>query len=160
MRLSPDAIIFWQSGFFKINATLVFTWVIMAVLTAGSVLVTSRLSTGLTRSRWQNVLEMIVTAIKEQIREVGLADPGIYLPFLGTIFLFVAASALFTILPGFEPPTGSLSTTAALALLVFTAVHAVFWTNIRMRSPLMPVVAIAAAAGLAIVVRNNRLRKA
>jgi F-type H+-transporting ATPase subunit a len=38
MRLSPDAIIFWQSGFFKINATLVFTWVIMAVLTAGSVL--------------------------------------------------------------------------------------------------------------------------
>ncbi|NLY00601.1 MAG: hypothetical protein GXY83_31275 [Rhodopirellula sp.] len=47
-----------------------------------------------------------------------------------------------------------------LLLLVFTAVHAVFWTNIRMRSPLMPVVAIAAAAGLAIVVRNNRLRKA
>ncbi|TDY63253.1 ATP synthase F0 subcomplex A subunit [Aminivibrio pyruvatiphilus] len=122
MRLSPDAIIFWQSGFFKINATLVFTWVIMAVLTAGSMLITSRLSTGLTRSRWQNILEMIVTAIKEQIREAGLADPEIYLPFLGTIFLFVAASALFTILPGFEPPTGSLSTTAALALLVFAAV--------------------------------------
>jgi len=122
MRLSPDAIIFWQSGFLKINATLVFTWFIMAVLTAGSILITSRLSTGLTRSRWQNVLEMIVTAIKEQIREVGLADPGIYLPFLGTIFLFVASSALFTILPGFEPPTGSLSTTAALALLVFAAV--------------------------------------
>ena len=51
MRLSPDAIIFWQSGFFTINATLVFTWVIMAVLTAGSMLITSRLSTGLTRSR-------------------------------------------------------------------------------------------------------------
>lgn len=122
MRLSPDAIIFWQSGFFRINATLVSTWVIMAVLTAGSILITSRLSTGLTRSRWQNVLEMIVIAIKEQIREVGLADPETYLPFLGTIFLFVAASALFTIIPGFEPPTGSLSTTAALALLVFAAV--------------------------------------
>ena len=122
MRLSPDAIIFWQSGFFRINATLVFTWIIMAVLTAGSILITSRLSTGLTRSRWQNVLEMIVIAIKGQIREVGLADPERYLPFLGTIFLFVAASALFTIIPGFEPPTGSLSTTAALALLVFAAV--------------------------------------
>lgn len=122
MRLSPDAIIYWQSGFFTINATLVFTWAIMAVLTVGSMLITSRLSTGLTRSRWQNVLEMIVTAIKEQIREVGLADPESYLSFLGTIFLFVATSALLTIFPGFEPPTGSLSTTAALALVVFAAV--------------------------------------
>lgn len=122
MRLSPDAIIFWQSGFFKINATLVFTWVVMALLAAGSMMITSRLSTGLTRSRWQNILEMIVLAIKEQIREVGLADPENYLPFLGTIFLFVAASALLTIIPGFEPPTGSLSTTATLALLVFAAV--------------------------------------
>ncbi|NLB83952.1 MAG: F0F1 ATP synthase subunit A [Synergistaceae bacterium] len=122
MRLSPDAIVYWQSGFFTINATLVFTWAIMAVLTVGSMLITSRLSTGLTRSRWQNVLEMIVTAIKEQIREVGLADPESYLPFLGTIFLFVATSALLTILPSFEPPTGSLSTTAALALVVFAAV--------------------------------------
>jgi hypothetical protein len=26
MRLSPDEIIFWQSGFFKLNATIVFTW--------------------------------------------------------------------------------------------------------------------------------------
>lgn len=122
MRLSPDDIIFWQSGFLKINATMVYTWVIMAVLAGGSMFITSRLSTGLERSRWQNVLEIIVTAIRDQIREVGLPDPESYLPFLGTIFLFVAASALFTIIPGFEPPTGSLSTTAALALLVFAAV--------------------------------------
>ena len=99
MRLSPDAIIFWQSGFLKINATMVFTWVIMAFLAAGSMLITSRLSTGLERSRWQNVLEIVVTAIRDQIREVGLPDPESYLPFLGTIFLFVAASALFTIIP-------------------------------------------------------------
>jgi F-type H+-transporting ATPase subunit a len=29
MRLSPDEIIFWQHGFFKLNATVVFTWVIL-----------------------------------------------------------------------------------------------------------------------------------
>ena len=45
-----------------------------------------------------------------------------YLGFLGTLFLFVATASLFTIVPGYEPPTGSLSTTAALALCVFVAV--------------------------------------
>jgi F-type H+-transporting ATPase subunit a len=42
--------------------------------------------------------------------------------FIGTLFLFVALSALCTIIPGYQPPTGSLSTTAALALCVFIAV--------------------------------------
>jgi F-type H+-transporting ATPase subunit a len=122
MRLSPDEIIFWQSGFFKLNATIVFTWGLMLVLAGGSKLITSRLSTGLRRSRWQNLLEIIVTAIEKQIEEVGLSQPRKYLGFLGSLFLFVAAASLCTIIPGFEPPTGSLSTTAALALCVFVAV--------------------------------------
>jgi F-type H+-transporting ATPase subunit a len=58
----------------------------------------------------------------EQMREVGLADTERYLPFVGTVFLFVAASSLATILPGYEPPTASLSTTAALAFCVLVAV--------------------------------------
>src|ERR1019366_5672425 len=45
-----------------------------------------------------------------------------YLGFLGTLFLFVASANLCTIIPGYEPPTGSLSTTAALALCVLVAV--------------------------------------
>jgi F-type H+-transporting ATPase subunit a len=53
---------------------------------------------------------------------VGLNQPGKYLAFLGTLFLFVAISSLCTILPGYTPPTGSLSTTVALALSVFVAV--------------------------------------
>jgi F-type H+-transporting ATPase subunit a len=122
MRLSPDAIIFWQYGFIKLNATIAVTWGLMLVLTIGSKVITSNLSTGLTRSRWQNLLEIIVTAIGKQIEEVGLSQPHKYLSFLGTIFLFVAAASLCTIIPGYEPPTGSLSTTVALALCVFVAV--------------------------------------
>jgi hypothetical protein len=34
-----------------------------------------------------------------------------------------------------------------LLCLAFTAVHALYWTDMRMRAPLMPVVALAAAAG-------------
>ena len=122
MHLSPDEVIFWQHGFFKLNSTIVFTWGLMLVLAIGSRLITRKLSTDLRRSRWQNLLEIVVTAIEKQIEEVGLSHPERYLGFLGTLFLFVAAASLCTILPGYEPPTASLSTTVALALSVFVAV--------------------------------------
>ncbi len=122
MRLSPDQMIFWQYGIFKLNATIATTWGLMLLLAVGSALVTRRLSRGLERSRWQNLLEIIVTTIEQQIADVGLRQPRRYLGFLGTLFLFVAAASVCTIIPGYEPPTGSLSTTAALALCVFVAV--------------------------------------
>ncbi len=123
MHLSPDQIIYWQFGFFKLNATIAFTWVVMLLLVVGSILVTRKLSSDLQhRSRWQNLLEVIVITINNQIKEVGLNQPEKYLGFLGSLFLFIAISAIATIIPGFHPPTGSLSSTAALALCVFVAV--------------------------------------
>jgi F-type H+-transporting ATPase subunit a len=122
MRLSPDQLIFWQYGFLKLNATIAFTWALMLLLAMGSLLITRHLSTDVARSRWQNLLEIIVTGIQGQIKEVGLARPERYLSFLGTLFLFIAASSICTIIPGYQPPTGSLSTTAALALCVCAAV--------------------------------------
>ena len=122
MQLSPDELVFWQYGVFKLNATIVFTWVLMLILTVGSKLITRNLSTDHTRSRWQNLLEIIVTGIAKQVEEVGLSQPRKYLGFLGTLFIFVAAASLFTIVPGYQPPTGSLSTTTALALCVLVAV--------------------------------------
>ncbi|MGH8094108.1 MAG: F0F1 ATP synthase subunit A [Chthoniobacterales bacterium] len=122
MRLSPDQLIFWQHGFFKINETMVMTWVLMVALAVSAKLVTRKLSTSVQTSPWQSLLEIIVTGIERQIQEVGLRRPEKYLGFLGTLFLFIALSNLCTIIPGYEPPTGSLSTTAALALCVFVAV--------------------------------------
>jgi F-type H+-transporting ATPase subunit a len=122
MRLSPDALIFWRYGFVTLNGTIVFTWALMVVMVVGSWLITRRLSTGLARSRWQNLLEIVVTGIEKQIADVGLSHPEKYIGFLGTLFLFVALASLFTIIPGYSPPTASLSTTVALALCVFVAV--------------------------------------
>jgi len=124
MHLSSDEVVFWQHGFVKLNLTIVMTWVLMVVLVGGSHLITRRLSTGLEISRWQNLLEIIVSGVKSQIEAVGLRKPEKYLGFLGTLFLFIALSNLCTIFPGYEPPTGSLSTTAALAISVFVAVPA------------------------------------
>jgi len=122
MDLTSDQQIFWQRGFIKLNGTIATTWVMMIAMAAGSKLVTQRLVAEGSISRWQGLLEIVVTSIESQIQEVGLKQPERYISFLGTLFLFVATAALCTVIPGFTPPTGSLSTTAALALCVFIAV--------------------------------------
>jgi F-type H+-transporting ATPase subunit a len=122
VHLTPDDLIFWRHGFFKLNATIVFTWALMLVLVVGSKLVTRKLSTRIDRFRWQNFLEIVVTGIREQIEEVGLRHSEKFLGFLGTLFLFLATASICTVIPGYAPPTASLSTTVALALCVFVAV--------------------------------------
>ena len=122
MRLSPDDLVFWRYGFAELNSTIVTTWALMLAMTIGAMLITRKLATEGKISRWQGLLEIIVTTIQQQIEEVGLSHPQKYLGFLGTLFLFIAVSNLCAIIPAYEPPTGSLSTTAALALSVFVAV--------------------------------------
>jgi F-type H+-transporting ATPase subunit a len=122
VNLSSDQQILWQYGLAKLNGTILTTWAMMIVMSLGARLITRRLKIAGDISRWQGMLEIIVTAIRSQIKEVGLVQPDEYLAFLGTIFLFVATANLFTVIPGYKPPTGSLSTTAALALCVFIAV--------------------------------------
>lgn len=122
MRLSGDDTILWQYGVVKLNLTIVWTWGLMALMTLGAWLVTRKLVYEGTISRWQGLLEVIVVGIRNQISEVGLQRPERYMGFLGTLFLFIALANLCTVFPMYEPPTGSLSTTAALALAVFIAV--------------------------------------
>ena len=122
MNISSDQQILWQYGWLRLNGTIVTTWALMLAMTVGARLVTRKLSTDGQASRWQGILEVIVIGINKQIGEVGLPNPQKYLGFIGTLFLFVAVANLGTIIPGYEPPTGSLSTTTALALCVFVAV--------------------------------------
>lgn len=125
MRISPDELVFLSWGPFALNATIVFTWVVGALLVGTSWLITRRLSTSIELSRGQHVLEVLVTGMLDQIRDIGRQEPAPFLPFVGTLFVFIAASNLLAVVPGFTPPTGSLSTTTALALCVFVAVPAV-----------------------------------
>jgi len=122
MHISPDDIVLWQGGALKLNATLAFSWLVMTLLTGGSWLITRHLSTGAELSRWQNLVEVLVIGLRDQIRAVSRQEPGRFLPFVGTLFLFIAACNLLAIVPGFTPPTASISTTTALALCVFIGV--------------------------------------
>lgn len=122
MTINPDTLILWQWGPVNLNATILWTWFVMALLVTGAWLVTRNLSSNMPISRWQHFLETIVQGMADQIREVSRQEPSRYLPFIGTLFVFIALSNILAIVPGYRPPTGSLSTTTALALCVFIAV--------------------------------------
>ncbi len=122
MTISPDQTVWFEFGFIRISATLLFTWLVMALLVLLARWITRRLATDATLSPWQNLLEVLVEGIQGQICDIARRDSVPYLPFVGTLFVFIATCNLLAIVPGFEPPTGSLSTTTALALCVLVAV--------------------------------------
>ena len=120
--ITPDETVLWDGGFVTINLTLVMTWLVMVVLIGGAGAVTRRLTAEATISRWQNGLEVLVEFLRNQIREISSQPPDRYLALVGTMFIFILVSNVLAIVPGYVPPTASLSTSAALALCVFFAV--------------------------------------
>lgn len=121
-QISPDQVVIFARGFVVINATLVYTWLIMIVLVLVSLFATAHLSTEREVTPWQNALEAVVSTIQAEINAVVHKKGELYLPFVGTIFLFILTSNVFTFVPGYVAPTSSLTTTAALATMVFVAV--------------------------------------
>ena len=122
MRISPDDAVLFEYGIVKLNFTIVITWAVMLFMVIGSVCITRKLVIATKVSRWQSILEMIVAGIRNQIEEIGLHKSKSYIGFLGTLFLFLFISNLLSVIPVYEPPTSSLSTTSALAVSVFFAV--------------------------------------
>ncbi len=122
MGASPLAsAVLFHLGPVAITRPVVTSWAIIAVLAVAARLATRRLTPH--PDRRQAVVELVVTGIAGQIREVMRQDPGPFLPLLGTLFLFLVTANLSGVLPGVEAPTGKLETPAALALIVFLAVH-------------------------------------
>lgn len=122
MDLTPDAQVFWQWGWFKLNATIVYTWLVMAILVLISWLATRNLRPDVPPDPWRNLLEQIVTTIEQQVSEVSSVAIRPVMYFAGTLFLFIALANFLTIVPGYRAPTGSLSTTVALTIAVLVAV--------------------------------------
>ena len=132
MAASPLAsVVLFHLGPLAITRPVVTTWGIMAALALASRLATRRLD--LHPERRQTGLELVVTGILAQIEEVIRRDPRPFLPLLGTLFIFLVAANLSGVLPGVEAPTGKIETPAALALIVFVAVH---YFGVRARGPL------------------------
>lgn len=129
MELTPDARILFvlpmgPLGELPVSATIVNTWIVMAILVIGGRIATWGIGPVTPTSRWRLAVELLIEMIRDQIRAIGGGDPSRYLPFVGTLFLFTLFSNVLGVVPGFMSPTGSLSTAVALALCVLVAVPA------------------------------------
>lgn len=122
VTLTPDEIVLYQLGPLELNATVVFTWVTMLLLVLMALLVRRGINSEVEISPGQNLLEIIVGGMRDQIRELAGQGPDQYLPFVGTLFLFIATCNILSVVPGYQAPTSSLSTTLGLALCVFVSV--------------------------------------
>jgi len=122
MNIDPSEIVYFEWGFVRITATLVFAWITTAVIVAGAFFLTRNLRSDTKISKKQNAVEAVFTMINNQIVEISQDKSGKILPFAGTLFIFIFASVVLSLIPGFISPSGSLNTTIALALCVFFAV--------------------------------------
>ncbi len=123
LELYDEQIAFYLPYFnIPINWTIASTWIVMVFLMLVSWLATRHLKTGDKVSHWQTGMEVLVKGIYGQINEMTKGNPMTYLPFVGTLFIFILTCNLFTLIPEFKSPTASLSTTAALALMVLLGI--------------------------------------
>ncbi len=125
MELTPDNTIVFTIYGLPLNATILFTWIVMALLTVASILITRNLRPDVPPDRWRTVLEEIVLTIQGQIDEISARPDRRLLYFSGTLFLFIVTSNLLMVVPGWHSPTASLSTTVALAVLIAVLIFGV-----------------------------------
>ncbi len=125
--MSPLAsTVLFHVGPVPITEAIVATWAIMAVLVAGSALVSRGLK--LVPSKTQTTFELIVDTVDGQIRDTMQLAPAPYRAFIGTLFTFIFVANWSSLIPGVKPPTAQIETDAALALVVFAAI---IWFGIR-----------------------------
>ncbi|WP_010189006.1 F0F1 ATP synthase subunit A [Sphingomonas sp. PAMC 26605] len=129
--ISPLAsVTLFHVGPVLVSQAVVTTWVIMAVLTGGAILVSRTLKAA--PSKTQALFELIVDTVDSEIRNTMQVEPDPYRAFIGTLFAFIFVANWSTLVPGVAPPTARLETDAALAMLVFVAV---IWFGIRAGGP-------------------------
>lgn len=120
------AAVWLRIGPFAITSVVVTTWGIMLVLGVFSWLATRHLTPA--PGLLQTVLEGVVAAMEESLHAVLPDRAQLVLPFIGTLWIYIVTANLTGLIPYLHAPTGNLTVTAGLALLVFLSVH---WFGVR-----------------------------
>lgn len=113
-------------GFLTIHQSVITTWGVMLLIIAFT-WVTTRRMTMLPGTR-QTIIEAIFELIEHAVLQVAPEHGRLIMPFIATLWIFIVISNLLGLIPGLHSPTGELSVTSALAMLVFLSVH---WFGVR-----------------------------
>ncbi|OQX62068.1 MAG: ATP synthase F0 subunit A [Desulfococcus sp. 4484_241] len=103
------------------NVHIIYTWVVMALLTILAVLGARDIR--LIPGKMQNFLEVVISGIEEFMVSVTGEEGRWFFPLAATIAIFIGVSNLIGLVPGFFPPTASINTPLACALVVFVFTH-------------------------------------
>jgi F-type H+-transporting ATPase subunit a len=117
-------VVFTLFGVIPVRNTVITTWVMMAGIVGGV----------LALRRWAPVvLEMLIDFTDDLAAGFISRPTEPYIPFLGSLLVFIAVANLIGIVPLMATPTRDINTTLALSLVVLVGVFAY---GIKMRGPL------------------------
>ena len=111
---------------FGLLREVVFSWVVMAVLIGLGLAATRK--PALVPTGVQNAMEAVIEFVLSLIDDVIGPEGRRFLPLIATLGLYIFASNLLGLVPGFAAPTDQINTTASCAIVVFFAYH---WIGIR-----------------------------
>ncbi|NOR69598.1 MAG: F0F1 ATP synthase subunit A, partial [Methylomarinum sp.] len=112
---------FLTVGMLTIHESVITTWGVMLFIISLVWLATRQIK--MLPSGVQTVIEAIFETIEQAILEVAPEHGRLIMPFIATLWVFLVITNLVGLIPWLHSPTGDLSVTSALAILVFLSVH-------------------------------------
>ena len=113
--------ILFHIGTFPIHEAVFWTWIIMALLSIGSFILTRNLQK--VPKGAQHFLEAAVEGIENLVVGDVRPEGKVFVPLILMIGLYVGFANLSGVFPGAYSPTQDLNTTLALAVMVFVVGH-------------------------------------
>jgi F-type H+-transporting ATPase subunit a len=117
----PNLLTFVNQAFAEHYEVLVFALFMALVLIIGALVVYRKRQ--LIPGPFQNFVEMLVEGLYSLVHTMLGKETDRYIPFIGTLFLYIWFMNLSGIIPFLHAPTSSLNTTASLAITVFLYVQ-------------------------------------
>ena len=114
----------FEVGSVPVTQVVITTWGVMVAVIAFALFVRLTLKKK-GSGKTQQVVEAMLSWLGGEIRSIIGREPGPFIPLVASLFIFILVSNLMSListLVGVKPPTANITTTAALATVVFLAV--------------------------------------
>jgi F-type H+-transporting ATPase subunit a len=102
---------------------VIYSWFVIILLIVLAFLATKGI--GLIPTNGQSVFELLIGGMEDFIVDVAGEEGRRFFPILATIFIYIFVCNLIGLVPGFFPPTASVNTTLACALVVVPLTHVI-----------------------------------
>jgi F-type H+-transporting ATPase subunit a len=120
--MQPDVLFKIPTPFgpFPVTSELWVTWGVMAAVLLVAALISYKIRRK-ERSRLVDIAEVLIGWLEKEIRTIVGREPGPFIGLVAAMFVFILTANLVSFI-GIKPPTAYITTTGALAMIVFLSV--------------------------------------